>query len=178
MKSYDKIEAYGVVLHRLTIEKIEMLRTWRNHPKIQQYMEYREEITPEMQFAWFHRIENANNYYFIIEAEGREIGCINVRDIDYEAGVGEPGIFIWDDDFLNSTYSFRAALTLTDFCFYDLKLNHLVIHILKDNARAIKYNLAQGYKMSSGQENIYNQEYTLIPEHYEKKKAKLIKYLL
>ena len=49
MKENLVIEGYGVKLKRLTHDKIELLRQWRNDPKIQQYMIYREEITPEMQ---------------------------------------------------------------------------------------------------------------------------------
>ncbi len=40
------LENYGVRLKRLTHDKIELLRQWRNDPKIQQYMFYREYITP------------------------------------------------------------------------------------------------------------------------------------
>ena len=84
------LEGYGVKLYRLTEEKIELLRRWRNDPKIQQYMGYREHITSEMQKAWFERINNDNNYYFIIEYEGKEIGCINIKDIDYVKKTCEP----------------------------------------------------------------------------------------
>ncbi len=40
------LENYGVRLKQLTHDKIELLRQWRNDPKIQQYMFYREYITP------------------------------------------------------------------------------------------------------------------------------------
>ena len=48
------LEGYGVKLHRLTEEKIELLRRWRNDPKIQQYMGYRE-----------HEID-LTNYTFVL----------------------------------------------------------------------------------------------------------------
>lgn len=173
----EKIEEYGIILKRLTEDKIELLRQWRNNPKIQQYMEYREFITPEMQKVWFNKINNANNHYFIIEVEGKEIGCINVRDVDFDKGEGEPGIFIWDDDYINSLYSFKSCIILTDFCFYDLGLKRLIIHVLKDNKRAKEFNKAFGYILSPNQENIHNQEYTLSPDNYEIKKNRIIKYL-
>lgn len=178
MAKYNVIEKYGITFRRLTEDKIELVRRWRNDPKISQYMEYREIITPEQQLAWFRRIDNEYNYFFIIEAEGKEIGLINVRDIDYDRGVGEPGIFIWDDGYLDGIYSFKCALTMCDFCFYDLGLSKLIIHVLKDNKRAIKFNIAQGYVISKDQDCQHNQEYTLIPEDYEIKKKKIIKYIL
>lgn len=174
---FNRITKYGVTLKRLSHDKIELVRRWRNNPKISQYMEYRDEITPEMQEIWFRKIDNVNNFYFIIEAEEKEIGLINVRDIDYEKGEGEPGIFIWNDDFLNSTYSFKSVLNLTDFCFETLGLKELVIHILRDNKRAIQFNKAYGYELSQDQDNVYNQEYRMGYSRYVSKRKKIINLL-
>lgn len=161
-----KLTKYGVTLNRLTEDKIEMIRNWRNDPKIVRYMEYKEYITPEMQTAWFQKINNDNNYYFLIEFNGKEIGLINVRDIDYELREGEGGIYIYDDDCLNSTISFQATMCLYDFCFETLKLERLIAHILKDNKRAIKYNKLLGYELTVGQDEVNNQLYILTAENY------------
>lgn len=173
----NEISGYGITLRRLTHDKIELVRRWRNDPKIQQFMEYREEITPEMQEKWFQRIDNDNNLYFLIVIDNKEVGLINIRDIDYKTKQGEPGIFIWDDEYLNSTVSFQASLCLGDVCFENLGLKKLVIHVLKDNKRAIQYNKFLGYKLSSDQENIYNQEYTLVYADYLKQRNILIKLI-
>lgn len=175
---YDRLEKYGVILKRLTHDKIELVRQWRNHPKIQKYMEYREEITPEMQEKWFQKIDNNNNFYYIIEYEGKEIGLINIRDIDYNKKTGEPGIFIWDDEYLNTEVSFRAGFCLGDFYFEELGIDKTVIHVLKDNKRAMKFNKATGYKLSPNQEDKYNQEYTKDYETYKKYRDKFKKYLI
>lgn len=172
------LEKYGIKLNRLTHDKIELVRRWRNDPKISKFMEFRDEITSEMQERWFSKIDNDNNFYFLIEIDKKEIGLINVKDVDYERGIGEPGIFIWDDKYLNSDISFRAALCLTDFCFEALKLNILIIHVLSDNKRAIEYNEAYGYVRSSGQESEYNQEYTLVYERYVTKRNRILKFII
>ncbi len=39
MAKHTHIEGYGVRLHRLTRDRTELLRYWRNHPEIQHYME-------------------------------------------------------------------------------------------------------------------------------------------
>ncbi|MBD5213049.1 MAG: GNAT family N-acetyltransferase [Bacteroidales bacterium] len=170
---YDVLSKYGITLKRLTHDKIELVRRWRNDPKISQYMEYRDEITPEMQEKWFQKINNDKNFYFLIEIDNNEIGLINVRDINYEKGQGEPGIFIWDDKYLDSTVSFQSCLCLHDFCFETLGLKELVIHILRDNKRAIKFNKALGYKISDNQKEVYNQEYTLNINDYIEKRNKI-----
>ncbi|WP_101689386.1 GNAT family N-acetyltransferase [Dysgonomonas massiliensis] len=169
-----KISAYNVTLTRLTEDKIELIRQWRNDPKISQYMEYREHITAEMQLNWFRKIDNENNYYFIIEFEGKEIGLANLRDIDYEKKEGEGGIFIYDDSMLNSTVSFQAVLAINDFSFERLNLDRILIHVLKNNKRAILFNKALGYVRVDTDEDVENEPYVLEKEVYYKKRNSLI----
>lgn len=179
MEKVTYLEGYGVRLRRITEGDIEKLRCWRNDPKIQQYMEYRDYITPEMQQAWFKRVNNENNYYFIIEYQSEDVGMINVRDIDYEEGIGEPGIFIYDDKYIDTDVPTRASFCLGDFIWDTLKLKKEVIHVLCTNKRAIRYNLSLGFRLSENQENVLNQEYTL--SSYEAKqniKIQKIKKLL
>ena len=144
------LTGYGVTLRRLTHEKIEMLRQWRNDPKIQQYMIYREYITPEMQEKWFEKINNDNNFYFIIEYEGREVGMINIKDVDYEKRTGEPGIFIYEDKLLNSDVGMRASLCMGDFVWNVLGMESQHIHVNASNKRAVQLNLFFGYEIVSG----------------------------
>jgi len=163
-----KLEKYGVTLTRITHDKIELVRNWRNDPKIAMYMEFRDFITPEMQEEWFKKIDNDNNYFFIIEYGGKEIGLINIKDIDYEQKTGEGGIFIYDDSYLNSDVSFRASLCICDFFFETLNLERKIAHVLNDNKRAIQYNLLLGFEKQPNQEDAYNQLYYLEKEKYFK----------
>lgn len=170
---------YGIILRRLTEDKIEMVRQWRNDPKIQQYMEYREYITQEMQSAWFRRINNDNNYYFLIIWECKEIGLINIRDIDYTNSTAEPGIFIYDDMYLDSDVAMRAMLCLNDFAWQQLKMKKLIVHVLRDNKRAIKFNKFLGYQIQNGQNNVVNQLYSLsLEDSISNNKLNLIKKIL
>lgn len=161
-----RLAKYGVSLNKLTEDKLEMIRDWRNDPKISQYMDYKEYITPEMQLNWFRKIDNENNYYFIIEYKKAEIGLINIKDIDYKLKLGEAGIYIYSDEWLNSTVSFQASLCLYDFCFETLGLELIVAHILKDNKRAIRFNKIFGYELLENQEYVINQLYTLSASTY------------
>lgn len=170
---YSTLEGYGVLLKRLTEDKIELIRNWRNDPKISKYMEFRDYITPEMQLKWFKKIDNDCNFYFIIEVDGNEIGLVNVRDVDYQKKEGEGGIFIYDDSYLNSMVSFQTALILNDFCFEKLGLERMVAHIMSDNKRAIDYNKHQGYKIQPNQEGIMNQLYYLSRTDYFEKRKKI-----
>ena len=158
------LTGYGVTLRRLTHDKIEMLRQWRNDPKIQQYMIYREYITPEMQEAWFQRINNDHNFYFIIEYEGREVGMINIKDVDYEKKTGEPGMFLYDDSLWNSDVGMRVSLCFGEFLWGTLGLESMYIHVVASNKRAMQYNLLMGYEVAPGFENEENQMLTITRE--------------
>lgn len=147
---------YGVTLRRLTADKIELVRHWRNDPKISQYMEYREHITAEMQKKWFAKVDNDCNYYFIICFDGKEIGLTNVKDVNRAEGTGEGGIFIYEDEYLNTDVPFRVIFALNDFCFDELKLESMVAHIMSDNKRAVDFNVLLGYKKLECEENAKN----------------------
>ncbi len=148
----ERIEKYGVVLRRLQAEDIEMIRHWRNDPKISQHMVYRQYITEEMQIAWYNRINNDYNYYFIIEWESRSVGLINIRDINETQNSGEAGVFFWDDACLNSEVPPRASLAIYDFAYEVLELRYVRAQILRSNVRAIRFNKYMGFRLQPGQE--------------------------
>ncbi|MDA3926940.1 MAG: GNAT family N-acetyltransferase [Kiritimatiellae bacterium] len=170
----DPIEKYGVVLRRLQPIDLEVVRHWRNHQKISQYMIYREHITEEMQIAWFDRINNDRNYYFIIEWEQRGVGLINIKDINMTERSGESGIFIWDDTCLNSDVPPRAVLALFDYAYDILKLEFIRAHVIKTNTRAIRFNKYMGFKLQSEQEMIENQLYIQTHDNFFEWRAKVV----
>jgi len=172
--SFNKLEKYGIVLNRLTHDKIELLRNWRNDPKIANCMEFRDYITPEMQEIWFRTIDNDRNFYFLVEYDGKEIGIINIRDIDYGQKTGEGGIFIYNDNYKDGVVAVRASLCFYDFCFETLGLNKIIGHILQDNIRSQKFNTAVGYELQPCQEQVLNQLYFLAKDNYLKKRESLI----
>lgn len=163
----DKLENYDIVLNRLTKEKIEMVRKWRNAPKVSQYMEYRQEITSEMQLKWFQSVDNDSNLYYIIAYKGEEIGLINIKDIDLQKKSGESGIFIYEDKYLNSDISYRAHLCLFDYYFQHLGFKELHAHILESNKRAQRLCEYLGYQQ------IAPLTYSLLQDYYLNNKNRL-----
>ena len=161
-----KLTGYGVELTRLSEDKIELVRKWRNDEQITRYMEYREYITKEQQESWFHRINNDNNLYLIISVEGHDIGLINIKNIDYNIGVGESGIFIWDDNFYDKKISYKSRLLMLDYAFIKLRLQKIISHVLYNNIRSQKSILSMGYVLGKGQESIKLQEYYLSSKRY------------
>ena len=159
------LEQYGVRLLRVREQDIEMIRSWRNQPDVAAFMEYRDHITEEDQKAWFRSIDNSNNYYFVIEFEGKKIGLINAKDYDPEAGIGEGGIFISDPAYRKSFAPVFASLCLLNFMLMKVEVTTASrIRVLRSNLRAIEYNKLLGYRLVPGQENTENQLYELSRE--------------
>jgi len=165
---------YDIILERLSLDRLELLRNWRNDPKISQYMGSKEYITPEMHMNWFNKINNDNNYHFIVIYNNEAIGSVNIKDINYEKKCGEPGIFIYEDKYLNSDVGFRMALCNTDFAFDYLKLEYLYGIILADNKRAIRFNNALGYLPDKIQKYSEKISCTLTKERYFEYRNKIL----
>jgi len=170
-------ERYGITLRRLTSDKIELVRNWRNDPKISQYMFFKEYITPEMQLEWFSKINNDLNYYFIIEFNKQEIGLVNIKNIDKEKKCGEGGIFIFVDEYLNSDIPFRVAFCNLDFAFEELKLDYIYAQIIPENKRAVQFNKALGHEIKTSEDG--NSVFaTLTKDNYYKQRNRYIQILL
>jgi UDP-4-amino-4,6-dideoxy-N-acetyl-beta-L-altrosamine N-acetyltransferase len=170
-----KLHKYGLTLSRLTQDEIEFVRQKRNSDEVRRYMEFRGEITPEMQQQWFDRINNFNNFYYIIEYKGLKIGLINDKNMDWEARTSESGLFFWDQEYINTFFPILASLVLLEIGFYYLNWQKSFIHVLRDNPKAIEYVQHLGYKRCEGQEEIQNQLYFLTRENFEKKGRKIRK---
>jgi UDP-4-amino-4,6-dideoxy-N-acetyl-beta-L-altrosamine N-acetyltransferase len=170
-----KLVKYGITLNRLREADIELVRKLRNSPQINQFMEYREYITPEMQKEWFKSIDNFDNFYFIIEYQGEKIGLINSSHIDWETVSSDGGIFLWDDKYYETFVPVWASLCLLETTYFVLGAGKSTIKTLKDNERAKKLNIHLGYELQEGQEDVYNQNYLLTRDSFTRHAHKLIK---
>lgn len=170
------LEQYGVRLVRIQEKDIELIRSWRNQSDVSNFMEYRNHITAEEQKIWFQSVNNKNNYYFIIEYEGKQVGLINSKNYDPTVGFGEGGIFISDKAYINSFAAVFASLCLLNFMFLKLNVSEVSrVRVLKTNDRAIQYNKLLGYKLLPGQEHVENQLYELHINDYKTIGGKLNK---
>lgn len=143
------IEQYGVVLRRLTLDDIELVREWRNHPSIQKTMNYQEHITKEQQIKWFHSINNKYNYYFLIIYNGASIGVINAKNVSEVDLTSEGGIFVWEDKEEFDLIPVFASLASLNVIFQVIDfLEKSIVQVRRDNPKAIYYNAMLGYKIN------------------------------
>ena len=170
-----KICKYGITLNRLRQEDIEFVREKRNSEEVRRFMEFREEITPEMQQKWFNSINNFENFYYLIEYKGVKIGLLNDKNMDWEARTSESGLFLWDESYINTIVPVLASLCLLDAGFYYLDWTKSNIKVLRDNSKAKEYVNSLGYVLCEGQENTENQMYYLTRELFETRGKKIQK---
>lgn len=168
------IQSNDISFHRLQEKDIELVRQWRNSPKIAQFMEFRGHITPEMQKQWFDSINNFNNLYFLIYYQDKCIGLSNAKEIDWNNLTAESGIFIADEKYWNTHIPIFIAINMVRFCFDVFEANMIYGRVLRENKRAIHYNLSMGFELCDGQEDVENQLYAMTKDSHEHKARTLI----
>jgi UDP-4-amino-4,6-dideoxy-N-acetyl-beta-L-altrosamine N-acetyltransferase len=161
-----------VRLDRLKRNEAELVRTWRNSPEVQRHMFYSKYITAEQQTKWFDSIDNDANYFFLVRQNSRAIGVVNLKNVDRAGATAETGVFFGEpEDAIRGIVALAAAFALTEFAFGPLGLARLQSRVLKENTRAIHYNLGIGYELQPEQEHEENQLYCLTPERYRHRTA-------
>jgi len=168
-----RIEKYGITLHRLTSSHLELVRYWRNHPKIRQFMIYQKHITEKMQLEWFEKINNEYNFFFIIEIKGQKIGLIDAKNIDYEKKCGESGMFLWDEQFQGTYFTPCISMCISDFGLLLLQIETVYIKVNRNNPKAILYYKDYGHILHKDDLNKSYQVYTLSRKDYIQKSAKI-----
>ncbi len=164
------LEQYGVTLKRVEYEDIEMIRNWRNQSEVRANMLFKRHITKKMQEKWFESINNMNNYYFLIQYKGDSYGVINAKNINFEEGYGEGGIFIGRSCDEVPFVSVFASLCLLNTVFTKIDLfSKSFVQVLQVNTRAVALNKKLGYCLVPGQLNQASQYYVLTREDYLKK---------
>ncbi len=174
-----KLIRYGITLKRLTSDDLELLRTWRNSRTVNQYMEYREYITREMQEKWFQSIDNPDNNYYIIIYKDEKIGIINEKGFSRFADqTSESGIFLGNEKYRNTHIPVLSSLILLEINFFFLGGKESYIKILKNNESSIKYNIQLGYELCPDQDQVENQLYVLTRANFIRKTYKIRKAAL
>ena len=141
------LSQYDVRLIRVQAEHLSLILRWRNNDWVRKNMFVQDILKEKDQLAWFNSINNASNYYFIIEYLGEKVGLIHAKNFSEEDGIGEGGIFIGEYDYLETWASVMASICLLNFIFAKTNINRSMVRVQAHNRRAISYNLKLGYKI-------------------------------
>ena len=141
------LSQYDVRLIRVQAEHLTLILRWRNNDWVRKNMFVQDILQEKDQLAWFNSINNASNYYFIVEYLGEKVGLIHAKNFSEEDGIGEGGIFIGEHDYLETWASVMASICLLNFIFAKTNINRSMVRVQAHNRRAISYNLKLGYKI-------------------------------
>jgi RimJ/RimL family protein N-acetyltransferase len=141
------LSQYDVRLIRVQAEHLTLILKWRNSDWVRKNMFVQDILQEKDQLAWYNSINNASNYYFIIEYLGEKVGVIHAKNFSEEDGMGEGGIFIGEYDYLETWASVMASICLLNFIFAKTNINRSMVRVQTHNRRAISYNLKLGYKI-------------------------------
>lgn len=68
----------GLEIRTIALADLENLRAWKNAHRM--FFFHQEEIQPIQQERWFAGyVQRADDYMFIVEVEGRAVGCMGIR---------------------------------------------------------------------------------------------------
>ncbi len=169
---------YGVGLSRFVESDIEMVRQWRNSPKISQQMLDKTYISETQQQAWYQRLrEDESQQYFLAFFKDQAIGVVSLIKIDRLSGTAEPGMYIYNDDFINNIVPFCVAFALNDFAFEALQLTRLLGKIYLSNSASIRFHKASGYQVDNIDEKRCLQLMHLDKSTYDLAKQKITKFI-
>lgn len=167
------IRRYGIDLVRVREENIEMIRIWRNDPRIRDHMFFKSEINEEMQRSWFKSVNNDQNFYFMVCPTEEPVGLISISSIDFEHHKAFAGLFIYDENYLGTDIPVRSSLCLLDVFFTYTPICTLYAKVRDSNIVADQYNTALGFERIKKIELGQGYEYGLEKDQYFKKAKSL-----
>lgn len=169
------VAQFDVRLIRVQREHLATILNWRNSAHVRQNMFYQDLLNENDQLTWFESINNANNYYFIIEYLGVNVGLIHAKNVTEKEQFGEGGIFIGEFAYLDSWASVMASLCLLNFIFMKLTFTKSVVNVRTENKAAVSYNKQLGYIIDFQDEKVIKM--SLSKENFLEKTARLNKTL-
>lgn|GEM_PF-4353798 len=146
------LERFHLVLSRVERDDIEIIRQGRNAEHVRRMHRHQAPITPAQQEAWFARIDNEWNYFFVIHHRGRKVGVVYVAEFTPQMATSNCGVFVWDHDALGSRVPLMAILTVLDFFFFDLQGGGTSSVVLRSNTAALRMNEFFGFAFEDGPE--------------------------
>jgi UDP-4-amino-4,6-dideoxy-N-acetyl-beta-L-altrosamine N-acetyltransferase len=170
---------FGITFKPLSEDNLEMVRIWRNSDDVRLFMQYQEIITTDQQQTWFQKLDKSTNFYYVAYQNEIPFGVYNIKDVDFNIGIGEPGVFLKSRNIWETDCSMRGSIAILKFAFEILKLNSLKSNVLKSNKKVLAYNQQMGFEINEKVDNNISFELLLSKDNFyaNKKIIRLVKYL-
>jgi len=126
----------------------EQLRAWRNSPEVARHM-YTDHVISEAEHAaWFARMmDDPSSRYWIVVADGRDLGAVNLAQIGPGNGTASWGFYLTETPPPPGRGAGVYALyRLADEAFGGLGLERLWAEVLASNRRSIGVHEILGFR--------------------------------
>lgn len=144
--------AYSVRV--MTINDLELVLEWRNHPDIRRFMYTQHEISLDEHTRWFCRASgDSRKHLLIFEADQVPQGFINISETNH--GVADWGFYLAPTSPKGTGKKLGTAAI--DYAFFRLGMHKLCGQAIVFNDRSIKFHQAMGFQ----------QEGTLRDQYYD-----------
>jgi len=156
-----------IYLRPMTIDDTDDIVRWRNTEYVRENFIFRGEFTREGHINWIKTMVDTGKVvqYMIVEKSTNiSVGSVFIRDIDYDLGVGEYGIFIGEKDALGKGYGNESASLMVDLAKDELGLKKLELRVYENNTAAIKSYEHAGFKIIPGKNSIKNDKKVIFME--------------
>lgn len=142
---YDGIVTIdNLMLKPMTAEDSELYRVLRN--KYKQWFVYKEDISRDMQKAWYeNHLKLKNEYMFSVYDKEMFIGGAGLYSIDYEEGTAEFGRIVLDyDRSIHKGYGVMVLEAISSIA-QQLGLKKLYLEVFENNTSAMKTYVRSGF---------------------------------
>jgi len=126
----------------------ERLRSWRNLPEVARHMYTDHAITETEHAAWFDRMMgDPSSRYWVVVADGRDLGVVNLAQIDRRNGTASWGFYLAEPPPPPGRGAGVYALyRLADEAFVGLEFERLWAEVLASNKRSIGVHEVLGFR--------------------------------
>jgi UDP-4-amino-4,6-dideoxy-N-acetyl-beta-L-altrosamine N-acetyltransferase len=133
------MSGFEIRLRNITKDDLEKIMNWRTQPSVTKYMNTDPVLTIEEQRKWFESIRADDTCkYWIIVADGTDIGVLGIVDIDKQNRRCSWTWYIGNESFRGKGIAKLVQLNLYDYVFYYLKLHKLWSHMFTFNEHQIE----------------------------------------
>lgn len=134
-----------LLLRSIKEEDQEMIREWRMRPEVTKYMYTDPIITEESQKIWFRSISYDKSIkVWIIQYDGKDIGLLNISNIDEVNRKCEWAYYIADNSFRGKGIGGTLECNIYDYVFNKLGLNKLCCEVFVFNDKVVKLHEKYG----------------------------------
>ncbi|RUX96618.1 GNAT family N-acetyltransferase [Mesorhizobium sp. M7D.F.Ca.US.004.03.1.1] len=117
---------------------LETILDWRNRDDARVWFKTSDKLAFNRHLAWYNSyLQKDDDFFFLVEVDGRPVGQCGIYDIDRDAGSAEIGRFLVAPEMAGRGYIRRSCAELARFGTRVLNLSYIFLEVMEQNKKAI-----------------------------------------